>query len=118
MAKTLASRIVVMQRGTVRCCQRGSTASACEESAQTRWGSKMEKWLRCTVCTWRGSWQEAESRGFVPPSPVSATFEEIERAIDEHMAWNVRLGADRRPRCPRCGHHTAAVKLHSGHIAV
>jgi hypothetical protein len=71
----------------------------------------MEKSLRCTVCTWRGSWAEAAAVR-VQPAPLEQGLEEIQHAYEEKQAEEEQLGGHRRPTCPMCGHHTVPVKLH------
>jgi hypothetical protein len=77
----------------------------------------MEKALRCTVCTWRGTWAEAAASR-VQPVALPPTLQEVQHAYEEKQAEEERLGAARVPACPQCGHHTVAVKLHRGHAAV
>jgi hypothetical protein len=77
----------------------------------------MEKALRCTVCTWRGTWAEASATR-VQPVPLPPQLEEIQRGYEEKQAEEEQLGGHRPPLCPQCGHHVLAVKLHRGHAAV
>jgi hypothetical protein len=71
----------------------------------------MEKTLRCTVCTWRGSWAEAAAVR-VQPRPLDPSLEEIQHMYEERQAEEEKLGGHRVPRCPVCGWHTLPVKLH------
>jgi hypothetical protein len=71
----------------------------------------MEKSLRCTVCTWRGSWAEAAGAR-VQPKPLDAALEEIQRMYEEKQAEEEKLTGHPVPKCPVCGHHTLATKLH------
>jgi hypothetical protein len=76
----------------------------------------MEKMLRCTVCTWRGSWAEAAAVR-VQPAQLAPQLEEIQAAYEEKQVEEAHLGSERPPACPQCGHHTLAVKLHRSHAA-
>jgi hypothetical protein len=71
----------------------------------------MEKSLRCTVCTWRGSWAEAAAVR-VQPQPLEPSAEQIQQMYEEKQAEEERLGGHKVPHCPNCGHHTLPVKLH------
>jgi hypothetical protein len=71
----------------------------------------MEKSLRCTVCTWRGSWAEAAATR-VQPKPLDAALEEIQRMYEEKQTEDEKLSGHRVPHCPSCGHHLVATKLH------
>jgi hypothetical protein len=77
----------------------------------------MEKALRCTVCTWRGTWAEAAATR-VQPVPLPPQLEEIQLGYEEKQAEEEQLGGHRSPLCPQCGHHLLPVKLHRGHAAV
>lgn len=78
----------------------------------------MEKLLRCTVCTWRGSWTDAEHAPRVEPATLHDSEMRIQAAIEERRSENIRLGAVEEPSCPACGHHTALVKRRSIRPAV
>jgi ubiquitin C-terminal hydrolase len=78
---------------------------------------RMEKALRCTVCTWRGTAAEA-SAVRVQPVELPPQLEEVQQAYEEKQLEEEQLGGHRAPACPSCGHHTLAVKLHRGHAAV
>jgi hypothetical protein len=71
----------------------------------------MEKSLRCTVCTWRGSWAEAAAAR-VQPSSLDPALEEIQRQYEEKQAEEEKLSGHRVPHCPSCGHHLLPTKLH------
>jgi hypothetical protein len=77
----------------------------------------MEKALRCTVCTWRGTEAEA-SAVRVQPVALPPQLEEIQRVYEEKNLEEEQLGGHGTPACPVCGHHTLHVKLHRGHAAV
>ena len=77
----------------------------------------MDKSIRCTVCTWRGTWAEASSVR-VQAEPLPPQLEEIQRAYEEKQAEEEQLGGHRLPNCPQCGHHTVTVKLHRSHAAI
>jgi hypothetical protein len=78
----------------------------------------MDKSIRCTICTWRGTIAEA-SAVRVQPAPLPPQLEEIQRAYEEKQAEEEALGGHHRlPACPQCGHHTIAVKMHRSHAAV
>jgi len=76
----------------------------------------MDKTLRCTVCTWRGTWSEAASTR-VQPGRLSPQLEELQHAYEEKQLEDEHLGGQRPPSCPSCGHHLIAVKLHRSHAA-
>jgi len=76
----------------------------------------MDKMLRCTVCTWRGTWSEAASTR-AQPQPLAPQLEELQRAYEEKQTEEEHLGGQRPPACPVCGHHLVAVKLHRNHAA-
>jgi hypothetical protein len=78
---------------------------------------RMEKALRCTVCTWRGTWAEA-SAVRVQPVPLPPQLEEIQQAYEQKQADDEQLGGHRPPACPVCGHHLLPTHLHRGHAAV
>ena len=70
----------------------------------------MEKSMRCTVCTWRGSWDAAEAARPARRSNVPAAVEQVQEAYDEtQRAKEEVLGIRREPPCPVCGHHLVAV---------
>jgi hypothetical protein len=71
----------------------------------------MEKSLRCTVCTWRGSWAEAAAVR-VQPRALDESAMQLQAMYEEKQAEEERLGGHRVPTCPACGHHTLPVKLH------
>jgi hypothetical protein len=70
----------------------------------------MDRTLRCTVCTWRGTWSDAS---VAPPVRASLpdTMLDIQRAYEEKQLASARFGMTREPPCPRCGHHTISVRL-------
>jgi hypothetical protein len=70
----------------------------------------MDKTLRCTVCTWRGTWAEAASTR-VQPAQLPPSLDEIQRAYEEKQMMEEQLGGHRPPMCPVCGNHTVPVKL-------
>jgi hypothetical protein len=76
----------------------------------------MEKALRCTVCTWRGTWAEASAMR-VQPVPLPPQLEELQQGYEEKQAEEEALGGHRIPTCPQCGHHTLPVKLKRSHAA-
>jgi hypothetical protein len=69
----------------------------------------MEKSLRCTVCTWRGAWSDAEFAPRVSRLEIPAALEPIQAAYEEQQAANVAFGQPHPPPCPVCGHHTTVV---------
>jgi hypothetical protein len=71
----------------------------------------MDQTLRCTVCTWRGTANEAASVR-VQPAPLPPALEEIQRAYEEKAHEVEALGGHRTPACPVCGNHTLHVHLH------
>jgi hypothetical protein len=78
----------------------------------------MEKTIRCTVCTWRGPWEIAESAPRIRAAEVSPALTEQQDAYADLEAASVRVGAAAPPPCPMCGHHTVPVKLHGYRAAV
>jgi hypothetical protein len=77
----------------------------------------MDKMIRCTLCTWRGTTAEAAAVR-VQPAPLPPALEEIQRIYAEKQAEEAQLGGHQFPRCPVCGNHTVAVKLHRSHAAM
>jgi hypothetical protein len=77
---------------------------------------RMDKSLRCTICTWRGTWAEAAAHR-VQPARLSPQIEEIQRAYEEKQIEEEQLTGHRPPLCPQCGHHLLPVKLHRSHAA-
>jgi DNA-directed RNA polymerase subunit RPC12/RpoP len=77
----------------------------------------MDKSIRCTNCTWRGTWAEASSVR-VQPEPLPPQLEEIQRAYEEKQAEEEQLGGHHNPACPQCGHHTVLAKMHRAHAAI
>ena len=77
----------------------------------------MDKAIRCTVCTWRGTVSEAAAVR-VQPAPLPPGLEEIQRAYEEKQLEEEQLGGHRLPACPQCGHHCVATKLHRSSAAV
>jgi hypothetical protein len=78
----------------------------------------MERAIRCTVCTWRGPWDVAESAPRIRARQSDPVTEEVQQAYADHEAESVRLGAAPPPPCPQCGHHTVVAKLHSYRAAM
>ena len=78
----------------------------------------MEKTIRCTVCTWRGPWEVAQSAPRMRASEIAPQLEELQAAYEEHQVESVRAGAEAPPPCPMCGHHTVLVKMHGYRAAV
>jgi hypothetical protein len=73
----------------------------------------MEKKLRCTVCTWRGSWLDALRAPQHLPASLPESDMRIQAAYEERESERIRLGAPHAPPCPSCGHHTALVRQRS-----
>jgi len=73
----------------------------------------MEKVLRCTVCTWRGSWSDALNAPRVTPTSLHDSDMRIQAAHEERRSENIALGAPDVPGCPACGHHNVPVKRKS-----
>ncbi len=70
----------------------------------------MDKTIRCTVCTWRGSWTDAASMPPPRPSQIPPPMEEIQHAMEEKAREAAAFGTPSPPPCPVCGHHTVVVK--------
>jgi hypothetical protein len=77
----------------------------------------MDKTIRCTICTWRGTASEAAAVR-VQPEPLPPQLEEIQQAYELKQQEEEQLGGHRSPACPVCGHHTVHVKLHRSHAAM
>jgi hypothetical protein len=77
----------------------------------------MDKAIRCTVCTWRGTVAEAAAVR-VQAAPLPPALEELQHAYAEKQAEEAQLGGHHLPNCPQCGNHTLASKLHRSHAAV
>jgi hypothetical protein len=75
----------------------------------------MDKSIRCSVCTWRGTWTDAGSIHPPRPSQIPGAMEEVQRALAEKQALDAQMGVPAPPNCPVCGHHTVVVKLHRSH---
>lgn len=70
-----------------------------------------EKTIRCTVCTWRGSWDAAMAAPRVRRSDIPPSVEEIQTAYEEQQAARVNVfGSPQQPPCPQCGHHTVVAR--------
>jgi predicted RNA-binding Zn-ribbon protein involved in translation (DUF1610 family) len=72
----------------------------------------MEKTIRCTVCTWRGPVEVAESAPRLRAAAMAPLEEEIQAAYEAQQAVSAAIGATVLPPCPMCGNHTVNVKLH------
>jgi DNA-directed RNA polymerase subunit RPC12/RpoP len=78
----------------------------------------MDKTVRCTICSWRGTVSEAQMTR-VQPAELPPQLEEIQRAYEEKQVEGEQLsGEPRPPRCPACGHHTVSSKLHRSAAAM
>ena len=55
----------------------------------------MDKTLRCTVCTWRGTWAEAAATR-VQPQPLAPQLEDIQRAYEQKQLEDEQLGGHRQ----------------------
>jgi hypothetical protein len=78
----------------------------------------MEKRVRCTVCTWRGSLSDAADAPPVRPSEIPESLTRIQAAYAERRAELAKVGADPLPPCPACGHHLQIVRRESLRPAV
>lgn len=65
----------------------------------------MDKTVRCTVCTWRGSIEEAAAAPRVRPSVIPPPMQEQQAAYEERQQDATLSGAPKAPPCPQCGHH-------------
>jgi hypothetical protein len=72
----------------------------------------MEKTVRCTVCTWRGPWEIAESAPRIRAAELDPATEELQAAYAEQQAVSAAIGGHAPPPCPMCGNHAVFVKLH------
>ncbi len=77
---------------------------------------RMDKSLRCTVCTWRGAWAEAAAVR-VQAAPLPPALEEIQQAYEVKQLEEEHLTGHRPPLCPVCGNHTLPVHLKRSHAA-
>jgi hypothetical protein len=69
----------------------------------------MSKLARCTICTWRGTFEEAAALPRVTPSQIPPPLEDLQTAYAERESANIAVGASERPPCPKCGHHLVGV---------
>jgi hypothetical protein len=78
----------------------------------------MDKTVRCTICSWRGTASEAAMTR-VQAAELPPQLAELQAAYDEKQAEGEALSGDPRPpRCPVCGNHTVSVKLHRSSAAI
>jgi hypothetical protein len=78
----------------------------------------MDKTIRCTICSWRGTVSEAAMTR-VQAAELPPALEEIQRAYEEKQVEGEQLsGEPRPPRCPVCGNHTVSSKLHRSAAAI
>ena len=71
----------------------------------------MEHAYRCTVCTWRGTLEQAQEHA-APPSRVGESEARIQIRYEETQTENMLLGSTHPPICPACGNHTVKLALH------
>jgi hypothetical protein len=62
----------------------------------------MDKSIRCTICTWRGTWAEAAAVR-VQPSPLPPQLEEIQQAYEMKQLEEEQLGGHRPRPVPSAG---------------
>jgi hypothetical protein len=74
-----------------------------------------EKTIRCTVCTWRGPMDVAESKPRMKAAELDPATDAIQHMYDEREGETEAIGGHRLPPCPMCGHHTLPVRLHGYH---
>ena len=77
----------------------------------------MDKTIRCTICTWRGTESEGAAVR-VQPQPLPPQLEEIQQAYEQKQQEDEQLGGHRPPPCPQCGHHCVHVHMHRSHAAM
>ncbi|MFO0679214.1 MAG: hypothetical protein U0169_21985 [Polyangiaceae bacterium] len=70
----------------------------------------MEKLARCTVCTWRGTMEEAALAKPVRPSDIPPPMQEVQEAYAERAEARAIFGEPKFPGCPTCGHHLVMLK--------
>ncbi len=75
-------------------------------------GEIMDRTVRCTVCSWRGPMDVAESAPRLRVAARAPLEEEIQAAYEAQQAVSAAIGAPVLPPCPMCGNHTVTVKLH------
>jgi hypothetical protein len=66
----------------------------------------MERTIRCTVCTWRGTTTDAERAPRVRPSQIPPAMEALQDAYADAAYGRAASGGTSHPPCPICGHHT------------
>src|SRR4029077_7016226 len=69
-------------------------------------GAFMERTIRCTVCTWRGTSADAERAPRVRPSQIPQAMEVLQGAYADVGTGRALFGGIADPPCPLCGHHT------------
>ncbi|MDB4936278.1 MAG: hypothetical protein JWP87_3250 [Labilithrix sp.] len=67
----------------------------------------MDKLVRCTVCTWRGTFAEAMSAPRVPRSDLPPPMLDHQDTLEVAQEAVTLTGAPKPPPCPSCGHHIA-----------
>jgi hypothetical protein len=78
----------------------------------------MDKTVRCTICSWRGTASEAAMTR-VQAAELPPQLAELQAAYEEKQVEGEQLsGEPRPPRCPVCGNHTVPVKLHRSSAAI
>ncbi len=70
---------------------------------------QMEKNLRCTVCPWRGGWNDAEHAARVTPLELPEALMSIQEAYEDRQSAAAMFDQPHPPPCPTCGHHTTVV---------
>jgi hypothetical protein len=78
----------------------------------------MDKTVRCTICSWRGTMSEAAMTR-VQAAELPPALEELQNAYEEKQVEAEQLsGEPRPPRCPVCGNHTIRARLNRSSAAV
>jgi hypothetical protein len=73
-------------------------------------GNDMNPMLQCTVCNWRGSFEEANEAPPAPKASLPAHLMAIQEAYDDVQRARAERGEPPPPPCPWCGYHTKATR--------
>jgi hypothetical protein len=72
-------------------------------------GEVMDKLVRCTVCTWRGTFMDAQLAPRVPRSDLPPPMLEHQEVYEAAHVEKTLAGAPKPPPCPSCGHHITSI---------
>ena len=69
----------------------------------------MDKLVRCTVCTWRGTFADAQMAPRVPRSDIPPPMLDHQESYEVAHQAQALTGAPKPPPCPSCGHHITGI---------